>query len=412
MMKKYILKLFLLLELILVFSWFLGKKFVPVKTITFLGERVEEELENYSLIWSRANFDGVHYVSIARGGYGYLQEAFFPFYPKLIRFFRIFFHSYLASGLFISNLCFILAMIVFWKLFSLEKVKKEKIKKSLLLLVLFPTSFYFLGVYTESLFLFLVLLSFYFAKKGRFGLAGLIAGLASYTRPIGIFLLPALLVEYYQQTSRRGMGERLVALKERIINRHRNGFAYLIKSRLVYLRHLVHISLSSWGLFAYMYYLKKRTGNWFSFIEVQSSFGAQRTVDKLILLYQVFWRYLKMIVAVDPRQWLYFNVWVELMIGVLFLGLLLWGWYKREKYKIRSSWLTFATLSYLLPTFTGTFSSMPRYVLVCFPCFIVLAHLLEDLKKKFRRIEILYMTVSAILLIICSTFFFRGYWVG
>lgn len=411
-MKKYIFKLFLFLELILVFSWFLGKRFVPVKTIVFLGERAEE-FKNYSLFWSRANFNGIHYVSIARSGYGYLQEAFFPFYPALIRFFRIFLGSYLISGLFVSNLFFILAMIMFWKLLSLEKVKKEKIKKSLLFLVLFPTAFYFLGAYAESLFLFLVLSSFYFAKKGRFGLAGLIAGLASYTQLTGIFLLPALLVEYYHQASRRRMGERLVALRERITNPRRNGFVYLIKSRFNHFRRLIHISLSSWGLFAYGYHLKRTTGSWLSFIpyiKTQPGFGGQRTIDKLILLYQVFWRYLKMIVAVNPRQWLYFNVWLELLISTLFLGLLLWGWYKREKYKIRSSWLTFATLCYLLPTFTGTFISMPRYVLTCFPCFAVLVHVLEDLKKRFRRIEILYMAVSVILLIICSTFFFRGYW--
>jgi hypothetical protein len=391
----------------------LGSKLISIKSEVFLGSNLGE-FENAPLVWSRANFDGFHYTKIARDGYQYLQQAFFPFYPQLISFFQKIFDSFLISSLLISNLSFILLLVGFWKLLELEGIKRGAIKKSLFFLVIFPTSFYFVSAYTESLFLLLVLWSFYFAQKGKFFWAGLLAGFASYTRPIGIFLLPALLVEYYQQESRRKMRERLAALKERIMNPRRNHFAYLLQSRIPHFKNLFFISLSSWGLLKYMYYLKKTQGDWFYFAKVQPDFGAQRSVDKLILLYQVFWRYLKMVFTVYPRQWLYFNVWFELLVSVLFLGLLLWGWYKRKEYKIRPSWLTFATAAYFLPTFTGTFSSMPRYVLVCFPAFLVLARIFADLKKRhgFSRIEWLYLGVSLLLLIVSSAFFFRGYWVA
>lgn len=411
-MVKYTLKLFIALQAILTLSFLLGGQLLPEKG-DFLGRSLGE-LENIPFVWSRANFDGFYYTKIARDGYQYLQQAFFPFYPKTIRFFQKFLGSFIISGLFVANLSFFLLFFVFAKLLELEKIKREAIKKTLLFFAFFPTSFYFVSVYAESLFLLLTLLSFYLARRGRFFWAGVVAGLASYTKPFGIFLLPALLVEYYQQESRRKMKERLLALKERITHPRRNHFIYLLRSRLPHFKNLFFISLSSWGLLKYMYYLKRTQGDWFYFAHVQPGFGAQRTVNKLILLYQVFWRYMKMVFTVYPWQWLYFNVWFELVISLLFLGLLVWGWYKREEYKIRSSWLTFATAAYLLPTLTGTFSSMPRYVLVCFPCFLVLTRIGADLKKSYglARVEWVYLGISLGVLVITSALFFRGYWVA
>ena len=412
-MVKYILRLFILLQLVLAVSWFAGEKFIPIKTTTFLGKGLGETSAS-SFFWSRANFDGFYYAKIARDGYQYLQQAFFPFYPQLIKIFQKVFASFIVSGLFISNLAFVFAMIVFWKLLEQGKIKEKTIKKTLLFLILFPTSFYLVSVYTESLFLLFALSSFYFARKRNFLAAGILAGFASYTRLAGIFLLPALLVEYYEQESRRAMKDRLSALKERITHPRRNHLVWLLQSRATHFKNLFFIAISSWGLLKYMYFLKKTMGSWFYFVKVQPDFGAGRSVDKLILLYQVFWRYLKMIFTVAPSQWLYFNVWFEFVVAVLFLALLLWGWHKREEYKIRLSWLVFAGLAYLLPTLTGTFSSLPRYVLVCFPGFIVLARVITDLAKQKRlsQIKWVYLAVTVILLVISSAFFFRGYWLA
>jgi len=403
------------LEGVLLVAWAVGEKIVSFRE-RFLGKGLGEKVS--SLFWSRANFDGFHYTKIARDGYQYAQQAFFPLYPKLIKFFSRFFKSYIISGLFISHLAFFLLLWFLFKLFKEEGIEESRIKQALFLLVIFPTSFYFLSVYSESLFLFFVILSFYLARKGKFLAAGLVGGLASYTRPVGVFLFPALLVEYYQIASRRKMKDRLLALKERLTHPRRNHFLYLLQTRLPHLKNLFFISLSLWGLGKYMFFLKKTQNDWLYFAHVQPSFGAQRTVNRIILLYQVFWRYLKMVVTVYPKQWLYFNVWFELIISSLFLFLLVWGWYKRKEYKIRNSWLVFATAAYLLPTLTGTFSSMPRYVLVCFPCFLVLSRIMEQLllsfkdNKKKRVFRWGYILISTSILVIVSTAFFCGYWVA
>lgn len=399
-MAKYILKLFFLLQLVVIFCWYLGSFLLPNMRETFCGEDLKD-FETQPLIWSRANFDGAHYVSIARSGYGYLQQAFFPFYPNLIRFFQPLMKSFVFSGIFISSAFFLAMLFLLVKIFKNSGEGEADIKKTLLLMVIFPTSFYFVSVYTESLFLFLILLSFYLAEKRRWLPAALVAGLAANTRLVGIFLLPALLYEYYEHESKRGMKARITAAGKVLAHRLKFGyFVYLFKSRWRHIKNVFLILFSSWGLLTYMFYLKENFGDYFYFIKVQPDFGAQRSVSKIILLYQVFWRYLKMIFTVDVGNIIYFNIWLEVLMTLFFLVLLILGWIK---FKIRRSWLIFSTLAFLLPSLTGTFSSMPRYVLIFFPCFLILA--------KLKPTKVFYF-LSFILLLICASMFLRGYWLA
>lgn len=375
--------LFFSLQLILILAFYFSQ-ILPSQTNFFLGRNFKE-LVDKPILWTRANFDGFHYLKIARDGYGYLQEAFFPLYPFLIKFLQPTLGSYLVAGLLIVNLAFITMILGFYSLLKSYNFDLKNIGRILLVLVFFPTSFYFLALYNEAIFLTLIFFSFYQAKKGQWLWAGILAGLSSATRVVGIFMFPALLVELWQQNN-----WRIKALV----------------SRKNWPR-ILAISTSSFGLLFYMIYLRVNTGDWFRFATVQSGFGAQRVTNRLIVLPQVFWRYLKMIITVDPNQYLYFNVWLEVISAGVFLLLLCLGWYHRKKYRIPESWLTFASFAYLLPTLTGTFSSLPRYVLVCFPAFIVLERLLTA-KGSF----LVYFVFSLIGLVVLAAFFFRGYWVA
>jgi hypothetical protein len=85
-----------------------------------------------------------------------------------------------------------------------------------------------------------------------------------------------------------------------------------------------------------------------------------------------------------------------------------WQNYKKN-IKINWAYLVFAWGAYVLPTLTGNFSSMPRYILVCFPLFIYVSLLLE---KKPRAWRFFYLTISLIFLIINLALFTQGYWVA
>ena len=117
--------------------------------------------------WSWGNFDGEHYLSIARDGYTNLRYFFFPVYPLLIKIFTLgsrTLHSFFSSGLFVSHTAFLLGVIGFWKLLALD-LNRKNIKKVLIFLLLFPTSYYFGRIYTEGIFFALTICSFYFARQ-------------------------------------------------------------------------------------------------------------------------------------------------------------------------------------------------------------------------------------------------------
>lgn len=330
-------------------------------------------------LFSWANFDGEHFLSIAIFGYKQLEQAFFPIFPLIINFFASPFYSNLASsllssavvGLIVSNASFLIALILLFELLNLDYSKKISLL-TLIVLVIFPTSFYFGALYSESLFLLLTVSSFYLARKGRWIEASFIGALSSATRVFGILLLPALLVEAWQQK---------VALKK-----------------------VIWIFLIPLGLIIYMIYQYLNFGDPFAFYNLQKVVGEQHQ-SGVILLPQVYFRYIKMLLTVDIQNSIYQTIVLEFMVGIIFFLLPIYGYFK----KIRFSFLVYAMAGFLITTIQGSFSSLPRYILVLFPSFLALAIFVSNLPKLFR---IVFFIVSLIILFLETTLFLRGYWVA
>jgi len=330
-------------------------------------------------MWS--NFDGLHYQDIAKYNYGTSSKtekdyAFFPVYPWLMRHLNPLIGDFTVSGLLVSNIAFIFALFMLYKLVRLDHSAKIA-KYTLFLLLIFPTSFYFGSVYNESLFLLLSVLTFYFARKNNFALACIFAAIATTTRISGIFLWLALLIEFFDT--------------------YGHSLKNFLKPKTLWL------AVPPLGLVSYMYYQFRMTGDPFFFINVQHSISG-RTTDKLILIYQVFFRYIKMLLTVDLWSPIYFTVVLEFLVGLLFLFLLIFA-----IKKIRPSYWVYCALSYILPTLTGTMSSLPRYVLVLFPLFMFLASWLD---KRHPFIRYIYYVFCIVLSLLTIGFFTRGYFVG
>jgi len=368
---KFVSLVFIIWQAALILIIFLGSKYFPTSGAYLYTEK--DVVLSPAWLWSRANFDGMHYIGIARGGYGLYQQAFFPLYSKIVNLMAHLFGGRVLLGGWVLNLvCFYLALFFFYKLLKLDF--SERISKRVLVyLLLFPTAFFFSMIYTEALFFLLIISSFYFARTKRWWWAGIFGGLASATRLVGIFLLPALAFEWWQQKKTKN-------------------FLTLIPLLLIPV-----------GLLCYMRFLSVNYGDSLMFIHVQSFFGAGRTADRIILLYQVFWRYLKMVITVDKGTLIYFVVILESLSAVVFLFLGLFVFLRRWY-----SYLIFMVLAYIAPTLSGTFSSMPRYVLVLFPGFILLSLWAE----KYRWLRILYPILAIPLFILCLLLFTRGFWVA
>jgi hypothetical protein len=142
----------------------------------------------------------VWYIKIAHAGYADADgsTAFFPLFPLMLRHLGVLFGGdLLVAGIVLSLLCFAGSVFVLFKLVALD-FDDRVATRAVVYLSLFPTSFFLQAVYTESLFLLLTLACFYWARNGRWRLAGLAGLLAALTRSTGVLLVIPMAVYYFQ----------------------------------------------------------------------------------------------------------------------------------------------------------------------------------------------------------------------
>jgi hypothetical protein len=160
----------------------------------------------HNLVTAWERFDALWFLRIATGGYvdGDGSAVFFPLYPLLIRGISpLLGGTPLAAAYLISHLAAFGSMVILYFLTGSE-FDHTTARRTVLLLAVFPTSFFLLAPYSESLFLFLVLLSIWAARRRRWWLAGLAGAAAAATRNLGILLILPLAVEAFHQVRERG----------------------------------------------------------------------------------------------------------------------------------------------------------------------------------------------------------------
>ncbi|WP_288842177.1 mannosyltransferase family protein [uncultured Deefgea sp.] len=203
--------------------------------------------DSLKTIWWR--WDAVHYLNIAAHGYvtdampEKLNLVFYPLYPALVALIGLSGIPLFAASLIASLAAFCAATIVLYRLVERESQNPQLAWDCCKILVIFPFSFFFAMPYTESLFLLLTLLSFWYLRGGYWLLAGLFAALAGFTRNQGILLLIPFAVE--------------------ILLRWRNG--ELNRPW----RALLGLALVPLGLLAYLAINHVVTGNWLQFLIYQ-----------------------------------------------------------------------------------------------------------------------------------------------
>ncbi len=154
-------------------------------------------LSSLVLAWNR--WDTGHFTAIATHGYvAAWQTAFFPLFSLLERGVALVVGGPFRAGLIISNLCAFVMLVVFYRLVW-EDFGQEPAFRAVLFISIFPTAFFFVAAYSESLFLCLVLLSFYSMRHAHWWLAGLLGLFACLTRAAGLLLIVPFFYEYLRQ---------------------------------------------------------------------------------------------------------------------------------------------------------------------------------------------------------------------
>jgi len=308
------------------------------QAFTTLRDQRLASLYNWLAIWSQ--WDAPHYLDLARDGYvsGGVQArwiVFYPLYPWLVRASAVVLRDELVSAFFVSAVASVAAGLLLYRLARLDEAEAVA-RASVFFLLTFPTAYFLHIGYTESLFLALALGAFAGARGGRWWVAGLLGAAAGMTRVNGLLLVPALACEAFEQHRAGGWRWRwdhLWALAPGL------GFG-------VYLLINFHVF-----------------GDPFAFLRAQDQFWYKQ----LTWPWEGVVKTWEAVAGRAPAESLMVG-WQELFFVLVGLGGVVWSWAS-----LRASYAVWMSLNWLLWTSTSFVLSVPRYTLVMFPLYILLA---------------------------------------
>lgn len=311
-----------------------------------------------TLIDSLSNWDGRHYLRLSQNGYQEKSDyAFFPLYPLLIKILSPLL-SPLNASLTISWICLTLCLVSLYRLIK-RTYNSPLAYQTIFTLLLFPTSFYLLTSHSESLFLALSLGVFSTLTPRPKFITFIFLTLALLTRPFGFVLL--LLVFGYGIYHHWKWHQLLLTFSGLVI--------FLIW--LVFQQQNITVLFTAQNI-----WLRHLTTPW------------QPLNDQLTAI-------------TNGQAFLYPINTINLFLATIQLGLSFRSWRFLPK--------TFAIYSILLaifPLFTGSLSSIPRFMIINFPIFITLSLL------KNKLLYWSYLGISIIGLIAFSWQFISGNWLN
>ncbi|MBI4453201.1 hypothetical protein HY636_00995 [Candidatus Woesearchaeota archaeon] len=414
----YLLLIFIIIKILVFTTAFIGYNTIPFNQNMYNNNfKFFDKQETFSGIWQP--WDSQWYMKIARDGYfagkiGDLSDkavfAFFPLYPLLIYLFNFGFNNLILSGLIVSFLCSIISVIYLYKLVLLDYSNPQNLytskqisyaseqtsytskqtsssncvqpeqegfaerfaagiiaKRTVFLFLLFPTAFFFTAVYTESLFIMLVILSFYYARQQKWFLASIFGILCSLTRSLGMFIVIPLLIEYLQNKGSKGL---------------------MIK----FDKSIIWPLIIPLGLLIYQLYLWFITGTFSTF------FTAQKFWSRGVFEVSNYIPYFT-----NPTLHGFRNSIIDVAATFFFI-IMLYYIYKH----LRLSYFVYSLLIILIPLLSGNLMSMTRMIIVSFPLYIILALLTREKPVLFYVLASLFFIIQ----LITSSLFVANYWIA
>lgn len=327
-----------------------------------------------------AKFDSGWYLAIIEWGYGKpppdgkpSNHAFFPLYPTAAKILRdTFALDGFHAGLLVTYLCLFLAMSRFFRE-GVERLGEREAWATLAFLLLFPTAFFLVAVYAESMFLLFALLAFRDARRGPAGKAALWGFLLGLTRASALAVAPALF---------------LAALEKRPGEDRRRWGRALLSGGVPAVTVFLWIFGVGWiygepGLFF------RSMEGWHRGTSSISGIGAW--------FFSMGLRFKHMSWRTDPSLALDYGVAVVfVLVGIYQL--------------VRKRWSDAAWIGagVALPMTTGLSGGMPRFLLVVYPVYYALA---EGSRGR-PRLRLGWWIVSGLLLLAAAARFVNWHWVA
>jgi hypothetical protein len=325
---------------IFLFFW-LGSVFVSTPQANIVSLRLPTWDEAK---WWLGRPDTGFYIDIAENDYKAAPYssaegtnwAFFPAYPLVL---RLIAHGQSPEFYLVTGFC--LSLIFYgcgvWYLcrLLLQDYDEETVTRTLVLFCFYPFAFSLAVFGPDSLLLLTVCAAFYSARRGRWGIAGLIAGVACITRVQGVLVVPCLIWLY---------------IKEKNFDTRRLD------------RSLLPLLLSPTSLVAFAWHLRNLTGNPLAFIGIQRAWNNLPSYPFAFLI-----NFLHAPALVDNSGWN--PALLSVFVTCALVPLAVWGW---RKQRIPVEYSLFLALQLIvLACRTSTLGNL-RYVIGCFPFFLTL----------------------------------------
>jgi mannosyltransferase PIG-V len=211
-------------------------------------------------------WDSQHYIRLAERGYeeGLLSNAFGPLYPLLIRVTNLVTGDSIVSGLLVANVASAAALYLLYLLVS-RRWNREMAFATLLLCMAFPTAFFLNLIYTEALFLLLMVVVFYALYERSLWLAAAAAFLLPLLRVPGLVAIVPMLWVLGGDALRLSLeGPRL----------RFGGFRW--SNELLYL--LAPVA----GFAAYLVWMHVEAGNAFVAMDTEKQFISHRALENVL----------------------------------------------------------------------------------------------------------------------------------
>lgn len=353
-----------------------------VNTVVPMAEREQFTIfPRTNLFWDAfARWDSGWFFGIARYGYewtpgGRSNLAYFPVYPLLMRYVALAMGGgrvrvYMA-GILVSWTAFVLAMVVLYRLASLD-LREDEARRAIVYAAVFPFAFFFGVVYSEATFLLFMLCAFYFLRTKRWLAAGLAGALATATRANGMFILPSLAIVAWQQTRGNRREQWLAALS---------------------------LVMAAWGIGLYSLYVYLLTG---SPVEWAGSMSRWNWHPGTAMFWTPLWNVLAAVVT-RPYEFLTSSpqATVDLLNAAAATSLLVATPFIWLRFGFAYALLVFINL--YVPLSSGALEGMGRYSAVLFPFSLCLARIRSPLAQSG------ILAGFGVLYLLCLTLFTKVY---
>lgn len=160
---------------------------------------------NFTEIYSRwLQWDANNYIRISEGyksfniNGDYSTIVFFPLYSWLLRVVRIFIHQPIVAGLTLSSLLTSASCVYLYKLVCID-YSRNTAQNAVIFMCIFPFSFFFGSLMSESAFLLTSIMTLYYTRKHKWLMAGISGMLAALSRSAGVFLIFPATVEFIEE---------------------------------------------------------------------------------------------------------------------------------------------------------------------------------------------------------------------